>query len=127
MNTADRSIALVDHALRRRFSFVFLGPNYERLAKWLQYKNIDDGGQLVSVLRKINQRIADRHYEIGTSYFLAAGGDLPRLMREIWEGEIEPHLDEYFFDQKGVVEEFRWTVISETDMTWWGTETSKLN
>lgn len=120
MNTADRSIALVDHALRRRFSFVFLGPDYDHLSNWLRANALEDGGQLVDVLRAVNQRIGDRHYHLGTSYFLSAGPALATHLPEIWQGEIEPHLDEYFFDQPEVAAEFSWTKLSTTALSWWG-------
>jgi hypothetical protein len=119
MNTADRSIALVDHALRRRFSFVFLAPDYERLLTWLKAKGMDDGGQLVRTLQAINHRIEDRHYLLGTSYFLAAGDNLVECMQEIWEGEIEAHLDEYFIEQQGIAEEFRWAKLAASSLSWW--------
>jgi hypothetical protein len=123
MNTADRSIALVDHALRRRFSFVFLGPDYDRLSAWLRTHSIDDGGQLVRVLQAINQRIEDRHYHVGTSYFLAPGPSLPECIQDIWEGEIEPHLDEYFIEQQGIAEEFTWARLADSSLSWWATPT----
>jgi hypothetical protein len=56
MNTADRSIALVDHALRRRFSFVRLKPQYDILEQYLRSNNFP-AESLVSVLRDINQTI----------------------------------------------------------------------
>jgi hypothetical protein len=68
MNTADRSIALVDHALRRRFSFIYLEPNYDVL----RFHLIKDGlpaNSLVSTLKALNAAIGDRHYSIGIFFF----------------------------------------------------------
>ncbi len=119
MNTADRSIALVDHALRRRFSFVFLGPDYEYLESWLKRFDMDDGGQLVATLRRINQAIEDRNYHLGTSFFLTPRDALRTCLKEIWEGEVEPYLDEYFFDQPSKVDDFRWSRLSGSGLRWW--------
>lgn len=119
MNTADRSIALVDHALRRRFSFVFLGPDYDHLERWLRKHHFEDGGQLVGVLKAINQRIDDRHYHLGTSYFLSAGSALRDCLADIWVGEIEPHLQEYFFDQPTIADEYAWSKLAQSSLSWW--------
>jgi len=105
MNTADRSIALIDHALRRRFSFVFLEPHYEGLEQMLRTHGLD-AIQLPEVLRQINTAIGDRHYHLGTSFFLSAGDQLMEELQEIWEGEIEPYLEEFFFDQPTKVDDF---------------------
>jgi 5-methylcytosine-specific restriction endonuclease McrBC GTP-binding regulatory subunit McrB len=69
MNTADRSIALVDHALRRRFAFIELRPNYEMLRQYHEKKKTDfkvDG--LIEILERLNKAIANKHYEIGISF-----------------------------------------------------------
>jgi 5-methylcytosine-specific restriction protein B len=64
---------------------------------------------LVALLRRLNQRIGDRHYEIGISFFLRE--TLAQELADIWQMEIEPYLEEYFFDQPEWVEEFRWVQI----------------
>src|SRR5690606_10573857 len=69
MNTADRSIALVDHALRRRFAFIPLRPNYDVLAKWHERTGFPVD-KLVSVLRDVNQEIGDPDYSVGITFFL---------------------------------------------------------
>jgi 5-methylcytosine-specific restriction protein B len=62
MNTADRSIALVDHALRRRFAFLALYPDFDILR---QYHRKHETGfpveSLISVLERLNRQIGDRH------------------------------------------------------------------
>ena len=121
MNTADRSIALIDHALRRRFSFVFLAPDYKALAAHLEELGLD-AKQLVGVLERVNAAIGDRNYHLGTSFFLAAESELPEVLREIWEGEIEPYLEEYFFDQPEKVEVFRWSKLVKAELSWWARE-----
>jgi len=110
MNTADRSIALVDHALRRRFAFIALRPQYETLVK----SHADTGfpiEKLVSILKKLNGVIGDPHYEIGISFFIRK--DLAENIEDIWCMEIEPYIEEYFFDQPGKVDEFRWSKIGQ--------------
>jgi 5-methylcytosine-specific restriction protein B len=111
MNTADRSIALVDHALRRRFAFLELRPHYQVLRKFhADHNDGFDPGGLIDVLQDLNRRIDDPDYEIGISFFLRL--DLAEHLPDIWQMEIEPYLDEYFFDQHGTVEEFRWEKIA---------------
>ena len=113
MNTADRSIALVDHALRRRFSFIHLAPEYPILERHLAREGFPDA-KLVEYLRNINREINDRHYEIGISYFLVSGDQLQEQIEDIWRGEIEPYLEEYFYDQPDRVEAFRWDRVSDS-------------
>jgi 5-methylcytosine-specific restriction protein B len=115
MNTADRSIALVDHALRRRFAFLELSPNYDLLRHYHQKHNPGlnlDG--LIRVLERLNSQI-DKHYQVGVTFFMRP--HLPQELRDIWEMEILPYLDEYFFDQLERIEPFRWSRIAkEIDM-----------
>ena len=111
MNTADRSIALVDHALRRRFAFIRLHPNFEALRRYHQrHKTGFPVEALVGVLTRLNQHIDDPHYEIGITFFLreTLAADLP----DIWRMEIEPYLEEYFFNQPGKLDEFRWAAVA---------------
>lgn len=110
MNTADRSIALVDHALRRRFAFLPLYPDYDILEKYHRNTGYPVDG-VIQTLRRLNNQIGDRHYEVGISYFLRE--DLETEIEDIWRMEIEPYLEEYFFDQPGKVDEFRWDVVGE--------------
>jgi MrcB-like, N-terminal domain/AAA domain (dynein-related subfamily)/EVE domain len=108
MNTADRSIALVDHALRRRFAFIPLYPNYETLRRYHR-ENTFPVDTLVEILQRLNKEIGDRHYELGISFFLRP--DLENHIQDIWRMEIEPYLEEYFFDQPDKVDVFRWETL----------------
>lgn len=105
MNTADRSTALVDHALRRRFAFIGLSPNFEILDK---FHSGNDGSvaPLIELLKRINREIDNPHYEIGITFFLDK--DLGRNLEDIWTMEIYPYLEEYFFDQRQKSDSFRW-------------------
>ncbi|MCP4429108.1 MAG: AAA domain-containing protein [Chloroflexi bacterium] len=111
MNTADRSIALVDHALRRRFAFIHLPPNYNILRRFHQDTGYDVN-PLLAILRRLNAQIADPHYYVGTTFFLRR--DLAAQLEAIWRMEIEPYLEEYFFDQHDTVESFRWGKLGLT-------------
>lgn len=92
MNTADRSIALLDIALRRRFHFQEMGPQYELLGTL-------DGVELGTLLRTINERIEylyDRDHLIGHAYLLDVHthADLCTVFRD----KLIPLLQEYFYD-----------------------------
>ena len=94
MNTADRSIQLLDTALRRRFAFVEMmpDPDHPRMA---QIDGVDCG----RMLRTINDRIAcllDREHQVGHTYLLDIG-DMAKLARS-FRTQIFPLLQEYFFD-----------------------------
>jgi 5-methylcytosine-specific restriction enzyme B len=110
MNTADRSIALIDHALRRRFAFIELRPNYDVLRRYHSTSDFEVEG-LIEILQELNQTIADKNYEIGISFFLK--DTLWEDIEDIWQMEIEPYLEEYFFNQPEKVEDFRWKKIHQ--------------
>ena len=118
MNTADRSIALVDHAIRRRFSFVYLEPDYEVLQAHLAECGLPSEG-LIKALKAINTAIDDRNYWVGVSYFLADGKQLSLSIRDIWLGEIEPYLEEYFYDRPDKVAAFRWDALLKKELADW--------
>jgi hypothetical protein len=110
MNTADRSIALVDYALRRRFAFLALYPHYEVLRRYHQQTGFPIEG-LINTLERLNTHIGDKHYAVGIAFFLRK--DLAEQIADIWVMEIEPYLDEYFFGQEERAEEYRWERVKE--------------
>jgi 5-methylcytosine-specific restriction protein B len=110
MNTADRSIAQIDHALRRRFAFIELRPNYHVLQRYHEKTGVVVDG-LIQILQELNKAIADKNYEIGISFFLT--DNLRDDIQDIWQMEIEPYLEEYFFNQLDKVDEFRWDKINK--------------
>ena len=94
MNTADRSIALMDTALRRRFEFVEMMPEYDTLNE-----TIIEGINVGEMLKTINERIEylyDRDHTIGHAYFINVS-DLTTLAN-VFKNKILPLLQEYFYD-----------------------------
>jgi hypothetical protein len=118
MNTADRSIAVVDHALRRRFGFAFIAPDYETLRSYLTKHSLP-ATSLITTLQRINQLIEDRNYQIGISFFMSDGTALPATLPDVWQSEIEPYLEEYFFDQPERIESMRWDALRKSDLKEW--------
>lgn len=110
MNTADRSIALVDFALRRRFAFLELSPAYDVLLAYQRKRNFNAEG-LARVLRDMNSTINDKNFHLGISFFMT--DNLSAKLEEIWKMEIEPYVEEYFFSQPEAVTRFRWNSIKE--------------
>ena len=112
MNTADRSIALVDLALRRRFYFVSFDPHEppvsELLGRWLTEKA--PGVEWVAgVVAKANKKLFDsdsRHAAIGPSYFMKEGLDEAAIGR-IWEHGVMPYIEEHLFGEPDRLEEFK--------------------
>ena len=109
MNLADRSLAMVDFALRRRFAFFYLAPNFDE--KWLNYmidktklsrKSLE---KIRHVMNNLNQYIAKEEmlgnaFTIGHSY-LTCDSVIPDAMswyKDIIDSEIKPLLEEYWFD-----------------------------
>ena len=124
MNTADRSIALIDVALRRRFAFLEIMPSYKVILTNLGISNIDDEKKAMEEIKNwkeedlsdikklavkslytINERIRreyDRDHQIGHSYYLLLNdlsneNEIKEKLRYIWLYEILPLLQEYFY------------------------------
>ena len=107
MNTADRSLAIVDYALRRRFRFISIKPEFnEAFISFLEDKGIsqENAELMVSKLKAANEVIStiDRGLEIGHSYFCQTEGceDFPVWWKDICEYELFPYLREICFDDE---------------------------
>lgn len=108
MNTADRSIALVDLALRRRFHFVEFHPGKPPvaglLARWLA-ENAPDYGWLAGVVDRANQLLDDRQAAVGPSYLMKDGLD-DEMVELIWEHNVLPYVEEHLYGEPDRLAEF---------------------
>ncbi len=101
MNTADRSIALLDTALRRRFDFEEIMPRPELLGD-----EVVEGINLQTLLTRINERITnkyDRDHQIGHSYLMDV--KTKEQLERAYKNRILPLLNEYFYDESKTVAE----------------------
>ncbi|WP_282937655.1 AAA family ATPase [Paenibacillus sp. RC67] len=101
MNTADRSIALLDTALRRRFEFEEIEPNHTILPKDVE------GLDVRVLLKTMNERIEvlyDRDHRIGQGYFVTAGIQGLDFYKTVMTKQIIPLLQEYFYDNWELIE-----------------------
>ncbi len=100
MNTADRSIALMDTALRRRFQFVEMMPDSDVLRK-IHADKVEDL-DVAAMLDKINERIEylyDREHTIGHAFFTDLKDDATLVkLQSIFEKSVIPLLQEYFYE-----------------------------
>jgi hypothetical protein len=119
MNTADRSLAMVDYALRRRFTFIDLVPEFtsQQFQLFLEGRDVEPDviGQIVGRLTELNDAIRSETtglgpgFEIGHSFFCpqdteeALGID---WYRSVVRSEIAPLLREYWFDDREKAEEW---------------------
>ena len=101
MNTADRSIALVDSAMRRRFAFKALHPSAEPtrslLTAWLNSHSLPT--TTAAVLDHLNALIKDEDFKIGPSYFMRPGVYTDGGLATTWETSILPLLEEHHFGE----------------------------
>ncbi len=105
MNTADRSLAMIDYALRRRFSFFEMEPGFdtEGFIKYQRSLNDETLNDLVQRTQELNKEIAkDRSlgkgFSIGHSYFCGQKECSEEWLHSIIEFDILPMLSEYWFD-----------------------------
>ncbi|MFF5488123.1 DUF4357 domain-containing protein [Streptomyces virginiae] len=101
MNTADRSIALVDAAMRRRFAFVELSPRTEPtqglLRRWLAAQ--DRGPEPADLLDALNSRIDEPDFRIGPSYLMKKAVYREGGLDRTWRTKILPLLEEHHYGE----------------------------
>ncbi|WP_436738928.1 AAA family ATPase [Streptomyces sp. BBFR102] len=105
MNTADRSIALVDAAMRRRFAFMTLHPDQEPardlLTRWIERKEgageISPGEDVPALHRALNQLIEDKDFRIGPSYLMRPSVYEEGGLERVWRSAILPLLEEHHY------------------------------
>ena len=106
MNTADRSLAMIDYALRRRFSFYEMTPGFNSEGFIKYQKSLDDEtlNTLIERIKDLNQDIAKdsslgKGFVIGHSYFCEKHDANENWMKSVVEHDILPMLSEYWFDE----------------------------
>ncbi len=108
MNTADRSIALVDLALRRRFHFVEFHPKEPPvkglLRRWLA-RNASGMGWVADLVDRANEKLEDQQGAIGPSYFMRNGLD-EEMIRLTWQHNVRPYIEEQLFGQQDRIDGF---------------------
>lgn len=119
MNITDRSLSLVDYALRRRFSFFTLKPafNTDKFNNFMLYKlnyTQEQLNKINNIMSQINKEITNRmgeSFNIGHSYFIVKpkdrNNDFDKFLNEIFKYEILPLIEEYFFDDLEAIEKFK--------------------
>ena len=118
MNTADRSIALVDAALRRRFHFVpFMpheGPMEGLLHRWLTAH--DEPVWVAGVVDRVNEELRRAlrgpHLQIGHSHFMVHGLN-DAVLQRIWTYSVYPFIEDQFYGREDVLRSFTWQSVVE--------------
>lgn len=125
MNTSDRNIAFLDLALRRRFAFIRLEPNYDVLSENYKLKVNNDENEtdiydLGAILREINNRIVqtmnDPDKELGQSYFIPVNSDEWDSIRfqDQFNFVLLPTLQEYDYQNNGITEKILGDSLSDS-------------
>lgn len=113
MNTADRSLAIIDYALRRRFAFFEFEPAFDSdgFKKYLEEKNSDKLCKVIEMIKKLNNDIRNdeslgKDFCIGHSFFCFDDDIDDYLLKSVVDYEIIPLLNEYWYDEIDKVEEW---------------------
>ena len=116
MNTADRSLAMIDYALRRRFSFFDMEPGFdsEGFIKYQETFANDTFNTLIDRIKELNREIANdkslgKGFCIGHSYFCNTKECTDEWMQDVVDFDILPMLAEYWFDDTDKLQ--RWENI----------------
>ena len=125
MNTADRSLKVIDYALRRRFSFRTFSPEFSNpeFKKFLINKNVNLNviDKIVNNMDSINQKITDETLELGPGYcighsFFCPSGNEENYglewYKNIIDNQIIPLLKEYYFDRPEKIDELKSELLS---------------
>lgn len=119
MNTADRSLALMDYALRRRFAFFDFAPSFssEGFKNYLAEKNSPKLESLITAVESLNNTISSDEslgdgFRIGHSYFCTDGEITDEWLKSVVEYEVIPLIKEYWFDEPTKVRDWSATLRS---------------
>lgn len=114
MNTADRSLAMIDYALRRRFAFYEIEPAFDSdgFQAIVEHSNNNKFAKLIERVKELNEAISRDEslgdgFRIGHSYFCTDGEVTDEWLSSIIKFELLPLLNEYWFDEKSKIED--WT------------------
>lgn len=114
MNTADRSLAMIDYALRRRFSFFEIEPGFNSsgFKVYQESLNNETFNKLIDEIKKLNDEIRNDDslglgFCIGHSYFCGQDNCKEEWMKEVVYYDIIPTLQEYWFDDKDKLEKWK--------------------
>ena len=117
MNTADRSLAMLDYALRRRFAFFEFSPAFETegFRAYRQEKNNKKFDNLIAAIEKLNAAIETddtlgRGFRIGHSYFCTDNEIDDMWLDSVITYEIIPLLNEYWFDEPSKVRDWEYVL-----------------
>ena len=117
MNTADRSLAMLDYALRRRFAFFELAPAFqsEGFKGYQRGINNPKFDKLISSVERLNEEITKdeslgRGFRIGHSYFCTKDAITDAWLKSVVEYELLPLLEEYWFDSPETVEKWQYSL-----------------
>lgn len=120
MNTADRSLSMIDYALRRRFSFYNVKPafNNEKFIKYINSLNSDYLNITIENIKKLNEDIISDTslgdgFQIGHSYFCNMKKADEIEIKSILNYEIMPMLEEYWFDSREKIDEWEKVLLGE--------------
>ncbi len=126
MNTADRSLAMMDYALRRRFAFYSFEPAFKN-PKFIDYQESKKNkkfSNLIDAVEKLNEEIANddnlgKGFEIGHSYFCTDEDITDEWLNNVIEYEIKPLISEYWFDEpekaRNQIDDLKKTINKATD------------
>jgi hypothetical protein len=103
MNTADRSLALVDFALRRRFHALPLLPDRDLLSKFLE-GNATDASLAMRFFELVQDRVGRTDFAPGHSYWMLEDPSAAALS-QVWRYELRPYLEEFWFENPSRLEE----------------------
>lgn len=119
MNTADRSLALMDYALRRRFAFFDFAPAFssEGFKNYLAEKNSQKLESLITAVESLNNTISSDEslgdgFRIGHSYFCTDDEVTDEWLKSVVEYEVIPLIKEYWFDEPTKVRDWSATLRS---------------
>ncbi|MFW5653466.1 MAG: McrB family protein [Planctomycetota bacterium] len=117
MNTADRSIALLDMALRRRFHFIDLMPDeppIKGLLRRFLEQHAPGMSYVADMLDQVNRGIADRNVRIGPSHFMSGNGRARRddaWAERVWTHSVLPALADHTWDEPAALDRYRFKAI----------------